>query len=214
MGKSIGSFSLKSTIFWDITTCSPLSVNRRFGGTYRLHLYGRKLSKKPAWKQLARMFEELQVSINKSTVFWDLTRCSPLSVNRRFGGTYRLHLHGRKNKLSNKPAWKHVASSDFQRTTRRYISEDGTLHNHRCENLKSYKFQFGKILSNLSRQIGSDILYFTSEQTWLTHRDFIAFSCREGDDIYYAILVYRRSDGGSTELYGGYKQCVPYTVYV
>jgi hypothetical protein len=29
-------------------------------------------------------------------------------------------------------------SGDTQRTTRRYISEDGTLHNHRCENLKSY----------------------------------------------------------------------------
>jgi hypothetical protein len=25
-----------------------------------------------------------------------------------------------------------------QRTTRRYIPEDGTFHNHRCENLKSY----------------------------------------------------------------------------
>jgi hypothetical protein len=32
---------MKSTIFWDITPCSPLSVNRRFGGTYRLHLQGR-----------------------------------------------------------------------------------------------------------------------------------------------------------------------------
>jgi hypothetical protein len=30
-------------------------------------------------------------------------------------------------------------SVDFQRTTRRYIPEDSTLHkNHRCENLKSY----------------------------------------------------------------------------
>jgi hypothetical protein len=28
-------------------------------------------------------------------------------------------------------------SFDFQRTTRRYIPEDSTLHNHRCENLKS-----------------------------------------------------------------------------
>jgi hypothetical protein len=28
--------------------------------------------------------------------------------------------------------------ADFQRTTRRYIPEDSTLHNHRCENLKSY----------------------------------------------------------------------------
>jgi hypothetical protein len=29
-------------------------------------------------------------------------------------------------------------SVDTQRTTRRYIPEDGTLHNHSCENLKSY----------------------------------------------------------------------------
>jgi hypothetical protein len=27
---------MKSTIFWDITPCSPVSVNRRFGGTYLL----------------------------------------------------------------------------------------------------------------------------------------------------------------------------------
>jgi hypothetical protein len=27
---------------------------------------------------------------------------------------------------------------DFQRTTRRYIPQDSTLHNHRCENLKLY----------------------------------------------------------------------------
>jgi hypothetical protein len=30
-----------STIFRDITPCSPLSVNRRFGGIYRLHLQGK-----------------------------------------------------------------------------------------------------------------------------------------------------------------------------
>jgi hypothetical protein len=30
-------------------------------------------------------------------------------------------------------------SVDIQRTTRRYIPEDSTLNNHRCENLKSYK---------------------------------------------------------------------------
>jgi hypothetical protein len=29
-------------------------------------------------------------------------------------------------------------SSDFKRTTRRYSPEDRTLHNHRCENLRSY----------------------------------------------------------------------------
>jgi hypothetical protein len=32
-----------------------------------------------------------------------------------------------------------TTSVDFERTTRRYISDDGTVHNHRCETLKSYK---------------------------------------------------------------------------
>jgi hypothetical protein len=36
---------LKSTIFWDTTPCSPLKVNRRFGGTYRLYFQGRKISR-------------------------------------------------------------------------------------------------------------------------------------------------------------------------
>jgi hypothetical protein len=38
-------------------------------------------------------FEVLKTVVMKSTIFWDLTSCSPLKVNRRFGGTYRLHLH-------------------------------------------------------------------------------------------------------------------------
>jgi hypothetical protein len=43
--KSVGFEVTKSTIFWDITPCSPLSVNRRFGGTYRLHIQGRRISR-------------------------------------------------------------------------------------------------------------------------------------------------------------------------
>jgi hypothetical protein len=34
----------KSAVFWDITPWSPLKVNRRFGGTYCLHLQGRRIS--------------------------------------------------------------------------------------------------------------------------------------------------------------------------
>jgi hypothetical protein len=37
-------YILKSTILWHITPCSKLKVNRRFGGKYRLHLQGRKIS--------------------------------------------------------------------------------------------------------------------------------------------------------------------------
>jgi hypothetical protein len=32
---------MKSTAFWDITTCIPLKVNRLFGRIYRLHLQDR-----------------------------------------------------------------------------------------------------------------------------------------------------------------------------
>jgi hypothetical protein len=41
-----------------------------------------------------------------STIFWDIMPRSPLKVNRRFGGTYRLHLQRRisrvRNQLENK----------------------------------------------------------------------------------------------------------------
>jgi hypothetical protein len=33
---------IESTIFWDITPCSPVKISQRFGGTYRLHLRGRR----------------------------------------------------------------------------------------------------------------------------------------------------------------------------
>jgi hypothetical protein len=75
-----------------------------------------------------------------------------LSVNRRFGETYRLHLQGRAchllsrsflaqlifSALEKEAICSSETSVDSERTTRRYIPEDGTLHNHRCENLKSY----------------------------------------------------------------------------
>jgi hypothetical protein len=32
---------LKNAVFWDVAPCRSC-VNRRFGGTYRLHLQGRK----------------------------------------------------------------------------------------------------------------------------------------------------------------------------
>jgi hypothetical protein len=50
----------------------------------------------------------------KSIILWDMTPYSPLSFNRRIGGTYRLHRQGRRNRLS-KPASKQVA----------YLPEDG-----------------------------------------------------------------------------------------
>jgi hypothetical protein len=54
-----------------------------------------------------------------------MTPCSPLSFNRRFGGTYHLHLQGRRNKFSK-----------IQKASR-WKAENDTLRNHRCENFKS-----------------------------------------------------------------------------
>jgi hypothetical protein len=44
-------------------------------------------------------FEVYTAVIMKSIIFWDISPCSPLSVNRRFGGTYRLHLRLALNRL-------------------------------------------------------------------------------------------------------------------
>jgi hypothetical protein len=50
-------------------------------------------------------FEVFTAVVMKSIIIWDMMPCSPLSFNRRFGGTYRLHLQGRRNRFS-KPASK------------------------------------------------------------------------------------------------------------
>jgi hypothetical protein len=55
-------------------------------------------------------FDVLTAVVMKSTIFWNITPYSPLSVKRRFWGTYRLHLQRRKTKLSKKLAWKEMES--------------------------------------------------------------------------------------------------------
>jgi hypothetical protein len=91
--------------------------------------------------------EVLTAVVMKSTIFWDITPCSLLKVNRRFGGTYRLHLQGRRTSRASNlpPAFTLVSCSvhsstlkmeaicssetsiDFQRTTWHCISEESTL---------------------------------------------------------------------------------------
>jgi hypothetical protein len=73
----------------------------------------------------------------KSSAFCDITPYSLFKVNRRFGLSCRLQLHSRrKQEISMKQpasrAYYSETSADFQRTTRRYIPEDKTLHNHHC----------------------------------------------------------------------------------
>jgi hypothetical protein len=60
--------------------------------------------------------------------FWDIMQCSPFMMFRK---NMSLPSSGYNNKLLKKSARKQAA-------TRPNIPEDRTLHNHRCENLKSY----------------------------------------------------------------------------
>jgi hypothetical protein len=76
-------------------------------------------------------FEVLTAVVMKTTLFWDITPCSSFKFNRRFGGTYRLHLQGRRiSRARNQHEGDRKQSLmpvDFQRTTRRYIPEDSTF---------------------------------------------------------------------------------------
>jgi hypothetical protein len=108
----------------------------------------------------------------KRIIFWDVTPCSLLSCNRRFGGTHRLHLQGRRNNFCLPPVYllvlAEIISSTLkmeatcssetsvatQQTIQRYIPEDDTLHNHCCENLKSYVSLF------ISESSSTCIFYF------------------------------------------------------
>jgi hypothetical protein len=40
----LAAVGMKNSAFWDITPCTPLKVNRRFGGICCLHLQGRRIS--------------------------------------------------------------------------------------------------------------------------------------------------------------------------
>jgi hypothetical protein len=80
----------------------------------------------------------------KNAVFWDVTPCGSCK-NRRFGGIYRLHHQGDTNsQILVALMMEAIASPEtsvLTRVTRRNITEDGILHSHRFENLRSYEQQ-------------------------------------------------------------------------
>jgi hypothetical protein len=72
-------------------------------------------------------------------------------------------------------------SVDTQRTTQRHIIEDGTLHNHRCENLKSYKIGSVHILKTFFFKVYFNIILpymFRSSKPYLALR-FLATFCMQ-----------------------------------
>jgi hypothetical protein len=91
-------------------------------------------------------FEVFTAVVMKSIIFWDMTPCSPLSCNRRFGGILldTCLPAGSSRYYSSTLKMEAIRFSETsgttQRTTQRHIPED-TLQNHCCENLKSYKIK-------------------------------------------------------------------------
>jgi hypothetical protein len=45
LGFELPAGGMKSSFFWDMTPCSPLKINRLFGGTYRVHFQNRRKTK-------------------------------------------------------------------------------------------------------------------------------------------------------------------------
>jgi hypothetical protein len=82
----------------------------------------------------------------KNTVFWDVAPCRYF-VNRRFGGTYRLHLQGRSNprtmnqreQIASAIAICSSETSVNKIPTRRHIPEDGILQVFICSRNISIK---------------------------------------------------------------------------
>jgi hypothetical protein len=82
----------------------------------------------------------LTAVVMKSFVFWDITPCSPLSINRRFGGSCGHTLHGRRINRKNVDflldlffdpemgaTFCSKMSVDIQQNTWHYIREDRTI---------------------------------------------------------------------------------------
>jgi hypothetical protein len=59
---------MKNTVFWDVVLCRSC-MNRRFGGTYRLHLQGRKICKRGTsmsrWQQTEPPVRNTQLYKNR-----------------------------------------------------------------------------------------------------------------------------------------------------
>jgi hypothetical protein len=79
---------LKSTIFWDITPCRPLKVNRCFGGTYRVHRQGRRISR--SRNQRESKWQEKPCVLFLRNVSWLSTDYMALYPSRFFSSVAKM----------------------------------------------------------------------------------------------------------------------------
>jgi hypothetical protein len=82
-------------------------------------------------------FEVLRAVIMKNPIFWCITPCRPVKVNRSFGLSARAPLAtcfmlgsslAYSSTLTMEATYSSETSVDFERITRRYISKERTVH--------------------------------------------------------------------------------------
>jgi hypothetical protein len=147
---------MKSSVFFDTSPYSPVKANRRFGGPHRFHLQSQKVSharnrheagRKQTYASFiwdlwtVRDYIGLMWSKTKlkNFIFWDTMPCMPLEVKADLYTCFiQVSCMACSLTLKMEEICFSDMSVDFKRTTRRYFPEERTIHDHRCENLKSY----------------------------------------------------------------------------
>jgi hypothetical protein len=135
-----GTFVNLDVVFWDIASCSPY-VKRRFGGTYHLNFQGRNSAEKEASVQSAKHWFFVLSSFNPEEEGDKYVR----NVGSLMDYTTLTNSVAwvREQTISTeRPPLVSEVSANFcgervprgQRDGRRYIPEDGNIHNYRCEN--------------------------------------------------------------------------------
>jgi hypothetical protein len=108
--KDLKAVRMSSSIYWDIWPCSPLKVNLRFEGTYRLHLQGVKVRQARSHYSfmlnyyliyfLTLKTDAINYSKMPLNIYWTTRGHVPQVSTRQIVGTVRGHVlvFGREEK--------------------------------------------------------------------------------------------------------------------
>lgn len=130
-------FTTKRSISCNIAPCSVLKVNRRFLGTHRLRVEGRRISQAGNEREVCSAFY---------TCLKLLSCLSYFSIRKMETGSSE-------------------TSVNFQRTRWRYITKDRILCNHRYENLKSHTHSLEFFIS-----IPRVVIFFSHKELRYFHK--------------------------------------------